>query len=130
MSSVNMAQDPGFSINEALENQSFFIPLKNLSLLAETSSTTISVMEGLQHGAENSSVLVTDIAPGEGSPLHLHHTEEIQVLAECRAEYLIGNERFLVEGPGIVKIPANTPYTFINMGEKPIHIVTFFHQQH
>jgi hypothetical protein len=39
---------------------------------------------------------------------------------------LIGDKGFIVEGPGVVNIPANTPHTFVNISDKPVQVVTFF----
>lgn len=122
----NTNEEKNSTMNEAIANQNFFIPLTDLSPPTEAPSETMLVMEGSKHGILASSVLIADVAPGEGPPLHLHYTEEIQVLPQCRAEFLIGDKRFIVDGPGIVHIPAKTPHTFVNIGDKPAHIVTFF----
>ncbi|MBW4599315.1 MAG: cupin domain-containing protein [Calothrix sp. FI2-JRJ7] len=126
MHSADNSEERNFTMNKALANQNFFIPLTDLSPLTEAPSETMLVMEGSKHGVLASSVLIADVSPGEGPPLHLHYTEEIQVLPECRAEFLIGDKRFTVDGPGIVHIPAKTPHTFVNIGDKPARIVTFF----
>ena len=39
---------------------------------------------------------------------------------------LISDKGFIVEGPEVVNIPANTPHTFVNIGDKPVQVVTFF----
>lgn len=126
MSNTTSSQNQPSTMNSAIANQNFFISLTDLSLPAEAPSATMLVMEGSQHGVLASSVLIADVSPGEGPPLHLHYTEEVQVLPECRADYLIGDKRFTVEGPGVVHIPANTPHTFVNIGDKSVRVVTFF----
>ncbi len=126
MNNINESQNSPDTMNQAIANQNFVIPLKDLSPPAEAPSETMLVMEGSKHGFLASSVLIADVSPGEGPPLHLHYTEEVQVLPECRADFLIGDKRFTVEGPCVINIPANTPHTFVNIGDKPVHIVTFF----
>jgi mannose-6-phosphate isomerase-like protein (cupin superfamily) len=126
MSNTSEPQKPPSTLNEAIANQNFFIPLEDLSPPTEAPSPTMRVMEGSKHGFLASSVLIADVSPGEGPPLHLHYTEEVQVLPECRADFLIGDKRFAVKGPGVVNIPANTPHTFVNIGDKSVHIITFF----
>lgn len=126
MSDTTESQNLPATMNKAMANQNFFIPLEDLSPPAEAPSLTMRVMEGSQHGFLATSLLIADVSPGEGPPLHLHYTEEVQVLPECRADFLIGDKRFTVEGPGVMNIPANTPHTFVNIGDKPVRIVTFF----
>ena len=126
MVNTNEPQNHPSTLNEAIANQNFFIPLQDLSPPAEAPSATMVIMEGSKHGVLASSILIADVSPGEGPPLHLHYTEEVQVLPECRANFLIGDKRFTVEGPGIIHIPANTPHSFVNIGDKSVRIITFF----
>lgn len=84
------------------------------------------VAEGKDHGLPGMSVIITDTRPGGGPPLHYHDTDEAQVLAEGRYRVLIGDRRFDVTGPATVRIPAGVPHTFVNPGERPVHIVGVF----
>ena len=104
----------------------FFIPQQDLPLMADTLSQQARYMEGAKHNCFSSSVLIAEVEPGAGPPLHLHYTEEVQVLPECRAESIVGEERFTIEGPGVVTIPAKTPHTFVNSGDRACRIVSFF----
>jgi len=45
------------------------------------------------------------------------------VLLEGKATYVIGDQKFTVEGPYVVKIPARTPHTFVNAGRQPLRLV-------
>lgn len=84
------------------------------------------VMEGKDHGFSAVSVIFTDTWPGGGPPLHLHETEEAQVLRDGRYRVLIGDHRYDVTGPAVVRIPAGVPHTFLNVGDKVIHVVGVF----
>jgi mannose-6-phosphate isomerase-like protein (cupin superfamily) len=84
------------------------------------------ILEGYKHGLTTTSAIITETAPGGGPPMHIHHTEEIHVLPPGRVEYIINNERFTVEGPAVVNIPAKAPHTFVNRGDTPIRLVCFF----
>ena len=106
-----------------------FIPLQNLPLMADMPSQQAWYMEGAKHGCFSSSVLIAEVEPGAGSPLHLHYTEEVQVLPECRAEFIVGEEHFTIEGPGVVTIPAKTPHTFINSGDRSFVLEALNHYQ-
>lgn len=84
------------------------------------------VMEGKDHGFSAISIIITDTWPGGGPPLHLHETEEAQVLQEGRYRVLIGDDRYDVTGPAIVRIPARVPHTFVNVDDRMIHVVGVF----
>ena len=73
------------------------------------------------------SVMVAEVAPGEGPPLHLHFTEEVQYVIEgSRLDFVIGDKRLTVTEPGVVHIPAGAPHAFVNRGDAPMRVVTFF----
>jgi oxalate decarboxylase/phosphoglucose isomerase-like protein (cupin superfamily) len=39
---------------------------------------------------------------------------------------MMGEKRFTAKGPYIVRIPAGVPHTFINTGEKELHLTAAF----
>ena len=55
--------------------------------------------------------------------MHVHDTEEAHVLLEGKVTYVMGDQRFTVEGPYVVKIPAGTPHTFVNAGTQPLRLI-------
>jgi mannose-6-phosphate isomerase-like protein (cupin superfamily) len=81
------------------------------------------IAEGKDHGLAEMSVIITDTRPGGGPPLHCHDTDEAQVLAEGHYRVLIGDRCFDVTGPATVRIPAGVAHTFVNPGDRPVHIV-------
>src|SRR6266487_1457014 len=80
-------------------------------------------MEGAPYGFESLSFIITETQPGGGPPLHVHECEEAHVLLEGKATYMIGDQRFTVEGPYVVKIPAGVPHTFVNAGTQPLRLI-------
>lgn len=80
-------------------------------------------MEGVNYGFKSLSFIITETQPGGGPPLHVHECEEAHVLLEGKATYVIGDQKFTVEGPYVVKIPARTPHTFVNAGRQPLRLV-------
>src|SRR6266446_1479365 len=88
------------------------------------------VMEGAQYGFESLSFIITETQPGGGPPLHVHECEEAHVLLEGKATYMIGDQRFTVEGPYIVKVPTGVPHTFVNAGTKPLRLIAAFPTSH
>jgi mannose-6-phosphate isomerase-like protein (cupin superfamily) len=80
-------------------------------------------MEGAQYGFQSLSFIITETEPGGGPPLHVHECEEAHVLLEGTATYVLGDRKFTVEGPYVVKIPAGVPHTFVNIGKQPLRLV-------
>jgi hypothetical protein len=42
------------------------------------------------------------------------------------AAYVLGDQRFIVAGPYVVKIPAGVPHTFLNLGDQPFQLIAVF----
>jgi mannose-6-phosphate isomerase-like protein (cupin superfamily) len=80
-------------------------------------------MEGANYGFKGLSFIITETQPGGGPPLHVHECEEAHVVLEGKASYVIGDQKFTVEAPYVVKIPANTPHTFVNAGSRPLQLI-------
>lgn len=80
-------------------------------------------MEGGQYGFSSLSLIITETQPGGGPPLHVHEHEEAHVVLEGKVSYVIGDQRFTVEGPYVVRIPAGVPHTFVNAGTQPLRLI-------
>jgi len=87
-------------------------------------------MEGGEYGFKSLSFIITETQPGGGPPLHVHECEEAHVLLEGKASYMIGDKKFTVEAPYVVKIPAGTPHTFINAGTRPLRLIGVLPESH
>ena len=112
-----------------IAEQNFFVPLSALQPppeLKDVPGAKTWLMEGAKFGVLSASVMIAEVAPGQGPPLHLHFTEEIQYIMEGSLYFLIGEKRFTITEPGVLVIPAQTPHTFVNIGETPMRVVTFF----
>jgi quercetin dioxygenase-like cupin family protein len=73
-------------------------------------------LEGYLHGDTNISVILVDMAPGEGPKLHKHPYPEMFILLEGSATYTIGSDIIEARAGQIAIVPAGTPHTFINSG--------------
>jgi len=78
------------------------------------------VFEGYRFGATSTSLHLTDLAPGQGPPLHRHPYEEVFVVHEGQASYTVGDTTLEVRAGQIVLVPAGMPHKFINSGEGPL----------
>ena len=83
-------------------------------------------IDGVNYGFSSLSFILTETHPNGGPDLHSHKTEEAHILLEGKVTYLIGNKRFLVEAPYIMRVPAGVPHTFMNVGSRPFHLIAVF----
>lgn len=86
--------------------------------------------EGAPYGFQSLSLIITETQPGGGPPLHIHESEEAHVLLEGKVSYVIGDQRFTVEGPYVAKVPAGVPHAFVNAGTKPLRVIATFPTSH
>ncbi len=85
------------------------------------------ILDAHRHGFERVSLIVTDTMPDGGPPLHKHTGEEAVVVPPgARMRYLIGGETLNVAGPAVIRIPADTPHTFVNTGEIRVSLTCVF----
>ncbi|CAN5586238.1 hypothetical protein BH10CHL1_BH10CHL1_14900 [soil metagenome] len=83
-------------------------------------------LEGQHYGFAAFSVIITETHPGGGPPLHTHACEEAHILLEGHVRYMIGDACFTVEAPYVIKIPADVPHTFLNIGMQPLRMICPF----
>ena len=84
------------------------------------------LLEGQRYGFESLSFIIAETHPGAGSPLHTHPYEEANIVLEGIATYVLGDQRFTVAGPYVVKIPAGVPHTFLNIGDRAFYRIDVF----
>jgi mannose-6-phosphate isomerase-like protein (cupin superfamily) len=73
-------------------------------------------LEGYLHGNANVSVILVDVAPGEGPKLHKHPYEEVFIIQEGTATYTIGSTTLEAQAGQIAIVPAGVPHKFVNSG--------------
>ena len=83
-------------------------------------------IDGVNYGFSSLSFILTETHPNGGPDLHSHETEEAHILLEGKVTYLIGDQRFTIEGPYITRVPAGVPHTFMNVGSRPFHLIAVF----
>jgi len=86
------------------------------------SGDTTRVFHGAQHDAPVSFFLV-DLAPGEGPDLHRHPYQEVFVVQEGKARFVVGDETLDAEAGNIVVAPADTAHAFTNSGRARLRTV-------
>jgi quercetin dioxygenase-like cupin family protein len=74
---------------------------------------------GRDHGV-GVCVLLVEAAPGDGPSLHKHPYEEILIVQEGRARFVLGDEEREVGAGEIVIAPADVPHAFTNIGDGPL----------
>ena len=82
----------------------------------ENSGST-SEFEGYLHGDTDVSFILVDMQPGEGVRLHKHPYQEIFILQEGVATYVVGTTTLETRAGQIIIAEAYTPHKFVNSGE-------------
>jgi len=84
------------------------------------------LLSGDTHGFDGISLLLSEIQPGGGPPLHLHEVEEVHVVYEGTFTYYVDGRTFTVTAPFVQHIPAKTPHAFINAGTAMVKNTAIF----
>jgi mannose-6-phosphate isomerase-like protein (cupin superfamily) len=87
----------------------------NIDQLARSQAT--SEFEGYLYGNAGVSVILVEMAPGEGSKLHQYPYEEVFIIQEGRATYTIGSTILEARAGQIAIVPAGVPRKFSNSGK-------------
>lgn len=104
----------------------YVVRLEQMTAIEAGKGERIHLLRGNEHGFKNLSFILTETAPGGGPPLHTHESEEAHVLTSGTMSYVIGDQTFVVSAPYILRVPANTPHTFINAGDTPLALTAVF----
>lgn len=104
----------------------YVVRLEEMTAIEAGKGEKIHLLRGSEHGFESLSFILTETAPGGGPPLHTHESEEAHVLTSGTMSYVIGDRTFVVSAPYILRVPANTPHTFINAGTTPLALTAVF----
>jgi mannose-6-phosphate isomerase-like protein (cupin superfamily) len=97
----------------------------NMGELARSGDTC--EFEGYLQGNVGVSVILVDMAPGEGPKLHQHPYEEVFIIQEGRATYTIGSATLEAKAGQIAIVPAGVPHKFINSGSGRLRQVDIHH---
>lgn len=104
----------------------YVVKLEAMTAIEAGTGEKIHLLRGDVHGFRDLSFILTETAPGGGPPLHTHESEEAHVLTSGTMSYIIGDQTFVVSAPYIVRVPANTPHTFINAGATTLTLTAVF----
>ncbi len=75
------------------------------------------VMAPATHRVKSFAVIMVTFPPGVQSDLHCHDGEEFWIVTEGRAEFLIGDERFMAEPGMVVFSPPKIKHQINNTGK-------------
>lgn len=94
----------------------YVIGIDELAELRPNAHELARFAHGHLFGWDNSTLILTESLPGGGPVPHIHPVEEVHVLGAGQARYRVGDDTFDVEGPTIVRLPADVPHGFVNTG--------------
>ena len=75
------------------------------------------VMAPETHGVKSFAIIMVTIPPGVKSDFHSHEGEEFWIVTEGRAEFLIGDEKFIAEPGMVVFSPPKIKHQITNNGK-------------
>ena len=81
------------------------------------------LFQGGEHGGIPISFFWVQSSPGKGPRLHKHPYEEIFVILEGHATFIVGGHTIEVDGGHVVIGPAGVPHKFINAGEGTLRMI-------
>ena len=108
------------------DTNDYVVQLKHMQEFYDVPGEFGYIAEGKDYGFNSLSFILTNTQPNGGPPLHVHESEEAHVLHEGSILYIMGGKTFTATGPYVVRIPAGVPHTFINTGDKPLHLTAVF----
>ena len=74
------------------------------------------IFEGHPYGVNCVVIRYSVDGIGEGPNLHVHPYDEVFYLIEGRAEFTVGDKKFVAEKGAMVIGPANIPHSYKNLG--------------
>ena len=77
-------------------------------------------------GAEHTSVVYFEVAPGDRLGTHTDSAEEILYIVAGEGEAEVGGERGRVSAGDLAVVPAMAPHGIVNTGAEPLKVVGFF----
>lgn len=107
-------------------SSNYVVKLQQMTKIEAGEGELIHLLRGEDHGFKNLSFILTETAPGGGPPLHTHESEEAHVLMAGTMSYIVGAQHFTVSAPYVLRVPANTPHTFVNAGTTPLQLTAVF----
>jgi len=75
------------------------------------------VMAPGTHGVKSFAVIMVTFPPGVQSDLHCHDGEEFWIITEGRAQFIIGDEKFMAEPGMVVFSPPKVKHQIVNTGK-------------
>ena len=76
----------------------------------------IGSWEGVGSGIDCVIIRYSTEVVGEGPNLHVHPYDEVFNILQGRAEFTVGDRKFIAEAGSIVVGPANVPHAYKNLG--------------
>ena len=78
---------------------------------------------GDDHGGVAVSFLLVDVAPGGGPALHRHEYDEVVIVQEGQATWMIDGEERVLRAGAIAVVRAGEAHRFVNSGDGPLRQV-------
>ena len=103
----------------------YVVRLDELPAERTADGSVVRRLQGEGYDLVGSSLILGEMAPGYGPPLHRHPVEEVFLLMRGQATFTVGDGDVEVGAGNIVVVPANVPHRFVVSGEEPLFMHAF-----
>jgi quercetin dioxygenase-like cupin family protein len=83
-------------------------------------SNIATELVGADHGGVGVCIIFVDAPPGRGPGPHTHPYEEILIVTEGEATFVVSGDEFVARAGDIAIIPPDTSHAFKNTGDGPL----------
>jgi mannose-6-phosphate isomerase-like protein (cupin superfamily) len=83
-------------------------------------TATARELVGADHGGAGVCLIFVDAPPGHGPALHRHPYQEVFVVQEGEATFVVDGEERVVRAGEVAIVPAGVAHSFVNSGDGPL----------
>ena len=88
------------------------------------SAISSRLFEGADHGGVSLTFFLVDQPPGGGPTLHVHPYDEVFIIQEGEATFVVGGESLVAGTDQVVVAPGRQPHKFTNTGAGRLRLVS------
>jgi quercetin dioxygenase-like cupin family protein len=83
------------------------------------------VFQGLEHGVEGVSCILSETPPRYGAPAHRHPYPEVFVIQQGKGTFIVEGEEISAAAGDVVIVPPGASHEFVNDGEETMRHTSF-----
>ena len=95
----------------------------------EAPGVTIRWVIGPQHGSENYTMRIIEVAPGGHTPHHTHWFEHQNFVLAGQGEVVIGDQVHPIRSGDVIFVPGDVEHQYRNTGAEPLRFICSIPQE-